>query len=876
MRGFGVSALLAFLLGCPGGDGKTNDTAGGLTGGTACDVSPAACDEDGDGFKPSENDCDDSDSSVNPGEIETCNGRDDNCDGNIDEGVGSTWYQDYDLDGFGNLEATQTACEAPEGYVENNQDCDDAQPRSYPGNEEVCDEIDNNCDGTVDEGVTTAYYADADTDGYGDPTSGVDACEEPAGYVLDNTDCDDSTSRSYPGNPEVCDTLDNDCDGMVDEGVTTTYYADVDGDGYGNILVPQDACSVPTGYAENPDDCEDSDASIHPSATELCNGVDDDCDGTTDEPDAADASTWYVDADADTYGDASTSVVDCYQPSGYVLDNTDCDDARLETNPGASEYCNGHDDDCDGSTDEDSALDAITWYRDGDGDNYGDTSVVDVECSQPAGYVAAYDDCDDTDATSFPGGVEVCDGADNDCNGVVDDAPTDGTSYYADDDADGFGDPSDSVSECAMPSGYADNDYDCDDADATEPVVADALGGSSSGSGTLASPYDALQDAIDDADSCVVAYQGTYAENIDLGGKSIDVWGVEGADYTTIDPSLSVCSVSNPLACAAAVEISSNGGATPTLHGFTVKGGTGSVESSTTSETCADSSASHGGANTCTVTTYTYCGGGIHVSGDDPVLEDLVVYDNELPDNDQASTGDYTQSWLFSYGGGVCIVDGNVSMDGVWVINNSADSGGGVYAGGSSIVSAEHTIVAENDASDGGGYLVAASSLTTNNSVVACNTATTDGGGIFTEDVSTLRVENLSFYGNESSTSGSARGADLWLGSSTTTTLLNSIVENDIATALLYGSSGTLTYNNVYNDNPSGSAYGGSLSAGTGSISMGGNFTSANCDGNARNDDWTLDPTSGAVDGGDPASAYADVDGSANDMGAFGGPNGSW
>ena len=876
MRSFGLIGAVLLLAACDGA-GKSNDTSSGLDAGAACDISPAACDEDGDGYKPSEDDCDDSDSSVNPGEVETCNGRDDNCDGAVDEGVGSAWSQDFDEDGYGNTAAAQIACEQPDGYVAIDGDCDDAQPRSFPGNVEVCDDIDNNCDGAVDEGVTTNFYADSDADNYGDATSLVQVCEAPVGYVTDNTDCDDSTSRAYPGNAEVCDTIDNDCDGRVDEGVTTLYYADVDGDGYGDILVPDDACSLPTGYSENALDCDDLAAAVNPAATELCNAIDDNCDGVIDEASAADALTWYVDADADTYGSVSASVVQCYQPAGYVLDATDCDDGRFETNPGATEFCNGFDDNCDTRTDEDSAADALSWYADTDADAFGDVGALDVECYQPAGYVADSTDCDDRDATSFPGGIEVCDGADNDCNGLVDDAPTDGTTFYADDDTDGFGDPLDWVSECALPSGYVDNDYDCNDTNGSEPVVADAIYGSSAGTGTLAAPYSSLQDAIDDASECVVALEGTYSESIDLSGKSIDVWGVMGAEYTAIDPSLSVCSTSNPTACAAAVEISSGSGAAPTLHGFTIEGGTGSATSAVTTETCADSSSSHGGSNSCSVTTYTYCGGGIAISGDDPILEDVIVYNNELPLADQASTGDYTQVWLSSYGGGICVVDGNVSLDNVWVINNYADAGGGIFVSGSAILSVAHTQISENDASDGGGLFVSEAAINLTNSVLACNSATTDGGGIFTESSANIDGENIVVYGNESAITGTARGADLWLASATGFQWINSIVENDIATSMVYGTgSATLQYNNVYNDNYSGSTYGGALAAGSGSISMGGNFVRSACDGNARNDDWTLDATSGALDAGNPAAAYSDVDGTDNDMGAYGGPGGSW
>jgi hypothetical protein len=877
MRLLTTTSLVLVLAAC-----ESNEATGKETGGTnstmsACDVSPEACDEDGDGYKPSEGDCDDNDSTVNPSAIETCNGRDDNCDGQIDEGVGSSWYEDADGDGFGDRSAGTTACEQPDGYVSNSTDCDDDDAQAFPGNPELCDGIDNNCDGVVDEGVTTTFYADSDGDSYGDPGSTASECEVPLGYVSDNTDCDDGTARAFPGNPEECDTIDNDCDGRVDEGVTTQYFADVDGDGYGDVLAPQDGCSLPTGYSANADDCDDTAASVNPAATEYCNGIDDDCDAVIDESDAADASTWYADADADSYGDAATATVSCTQPAGYVADGTDCDDTRDLSNPAATEYCNGFDDDCDGTIDEDDAADASTWYADVDADGFGNGAASDVSCYQPVGYVADSTDCDDSDVTSFPGGIEVCDGADNDCNGLVDDAPTDGTTYYADNDADGFGDVDNSVSECALPLGYVENAYDCDDSNSGEPTVADAAGGSSSGDGSSVAPFDSIQDAINAASQCVIAYPGTYTESVDLDGKSLDVWGVQGSALTTIDASLSTCSSSSPTACGAAVEIASGAGAAATLRGFTITGGSGSWSSVTTTETCADSSASHDGSNSCSVTTYTYCGGGIHVDGDDPTLEDIVVTGNTLPVVEQASTGDYSQSWLYSYGGGICVAGGIVTMTNSSVVSNYADTGGGIYVGAGGMLSLEQGIVGDNDASDGGGMAVSDATLTSNNSVWACNSASTDGGGVFLEGAATVALENTVLFGNSSSTSGSARGADVWGSSSSSFTLLNSIVENNIATALLYGTgSATLTYNDVYNGSGSGSSYGGSWAAGAGSISVGSNFVGAACDGNPWNDDWSLTGASTAIDGGDPAAAYMDVDGSANDMGAYGGPGGDW
>ena len=102
-------------------------------------------------------------------------------------------------------------------------------------------------------------------------------------------------------------------------------------------------------------DCNDGDATIYPGADEYCDSVDNDCDGTIDEPSAVDAPTWYQDGDSDTYGDESSSTKACTAPMGYIATGGDCDDANDAIYPGADEYCDGVDTDCDGTNDEDDA-----------------------------------------------------------------------------------------------------------------------------------------------------------------------------------------------------------------------------------------------------------------------------------------------------------------------------------------------------------------------------------------------------------------------------------------------------------------------------------------------------------------------------------------
>ena len=358
-------------------------------------------------------------------------------------------------------------------------DCDDTDASINPLASEVCDGIDNDCDGDIDAddsdavGLTT-YYPDADGDSYGDSSGGTDECSAPSGYTTDDTDCDDTDASVNPGATEVCDSIDNDCDGSIDEGLTTTYFPDADGDGYGDSSGGTDECSAPSGYTTDSSDCNDANASINPAASEVCDGVDNDCDGYIDAADSSvtGLTTYYADTDFDGYGDPTSSTQDCSAPSGYTVNATDCDDSVYAINPAATEICDGVDNDCDGAIDDadPSVTGQATWYVDTDGDSYGASTTSTDACSQPSGYVASSTDCDDTNAAIHPAATEVCDGFDNDCDGAIDDADssvTGLTTYYADADGDAYGNASVTSDACSTPSGYTSNATDCDDTDAS-------------------------------------------------------------------------------------------------------------------------------------------------------------------------------------------------------------------------------------------------------------------------------------------------------------------------------------------------------------------------------------------------------------------------
>jgi len=422
-------------------------------------------------------DCDDGDPAVNPAAIEECNGVDDDCDGAVDEELEALWYADADGDGFGDPASEVYGCEPAAGYTADAGDCDDANSDIHPDAQEICDTLDNDCDGSVDDASAAdaaTWYADGDGDGYGDAGASTSACEQPSGHVSDASDCDDADAAVSPAGTELCDGIDNDCDGSVDEddaGDASTWFADGDGDGYGDSGASTIACNQPSGHVVDATDCDDGAAAVNPAGTEACNGVDDDCDGSVDEDSAVDAGTWYADVDGDAYGDAASATSACSQPSGYVADATDCDDADAAVNPVATELCNGVDDDCDGSIDDDDpSLDAAsttTWYADGDGDGYGDVTSAADSCSQPSGYVGDATDCDDADAAVNPAADELCNGVDDDCDGGVDeDSAVDSNTWYADSDGDGYGDAGASIGACSQPSGYVGDATDCDDGDA--------------------------------------------------------------------------------------------------------------------------------------------------------------------------------------------------------------------------------------------------------------------------------------------------------------------------------------------------------------------------------------------------------------------------
>jgi hypothetical protein len=525
-------------------------------------------------------DCDAESPSVNPGAIEVCNDIDDNCLGGVDDVV--TGYRDADGDGYGDWNDSVSGCTVPEGYVPNDDatfDCNDTNTKVHTGAPELCDEIDNDCDNEFDE----------------DPSCG-------GGCVP---------------TPEVCDGLDNDCNGVADESGGTTYYADADGDGYGDASLPVLGCSPLPGYVASAGDCNDGDPGVHPQAEEACDEIDNDCDGDVDnledpiahavehschhaelgpfvgvqpalsdttplpnvsaphtahvvllsnslpgtvtytptatgdfaillgadvpftiedssgaeveleanEPvttcgalarlklaeleagttyrfvfgsvatpsvllivealgghehggghdEEAVGAEFFRDADGDGHGTSGVSLLACYAPDGYVTTSDDCDDSNAATYEGATESCDGLDNNCDGEIDEEGALDPRTFYRDADGDGYGNGSLVEVDCDAPDGFVAAGGDCNDAAPAVHPGAEELCNGQDDDCDGEADSGSL---RFYRDRDRDGYGNEKAATQACEAPPGYSPSPGDCNDRNASvHPAAVESCDG---------------------------------------------------------------------------------------------------------------------------------------------------------------------------------------------------------------------------------------------------------------------------------------------------------------------------------------------------------------------------------------------------------------
>jgi hypothetical protein len=529
----------------------------------------------------------------------------------------TTWYQDSDGDGYGNLAITLQNCGQPVGYVANSTDCNDAASAVNPGAVEVYNGIDDNCNNTVDEGFTPLnYYLDNDGDGVGGATFVVNVTSPGPNYTLTTGDCNDNNSNIFPGNTEICDNLDNDCDLLIDEGLTfVSYYQDLDGDSYGNASVMLSSCTPPLGYVLNSTDCQDNAATINPAAFDIPgNGIDEDCSGldapivaaqlglyeftqalaacpvladtVTAQPTNASFSiytnqggtctaaanvfnnnTWGTGSavNLNNYNEFSVQADSCFGlsltkltfthkvsnvntiPTWHLRSNVDNYAADIASDSITSNlilsdtvllgsafatlnqvtfrfYITGIS--TTGATWRNdnvslwgfiNTVQPQTFFQDSDGDGFGNANNTLLSCTLPLGYTSNNTDCNDNDSLINPL-----------------------TTWFVDADLDGFGNPNNFVTSCIQPAGTSINGLDCDDSNPQLNLVVgyyvdadgDGFGDDATGVVTCAQPANTVTIGgdCDDADSTVYPGAMELCDGIDNNcNSSID----EGLSTTT-------------------------------------------------------------------------------------------------------------------------------------------------------------------------------------------------------------------------------------------------------------------------------------------------------------------------------------------------------
>jgi hypothetical protein len=537
------------------------------------------------GYVANSTDCNDASAAVNPAAIEVFNGIDDNCNNTVDEGFTPvTYYLDNDGDGVGGNTFVVGINSPGPNYVLITGDCNDNSAVMYPGNTETCDNLDNDCDASIDEGlIFLTYFQDSDGDTYGNLSVTLSACSAPQRYVLNSTDCNDQNSAINPGAQDIPGNgIDEDCSGLdapivaaqlglyeftqasgcpvLANTVTTqpanasfSIYTNVGGsctaaanvfnnntwnttgtinlNNYNEFSVQADSCfglsltklafthkvsnvnTIPTWHLRSSVDNFANDiASDSITTNNILNdtvmlgaafsnlnqvtfrfyitGIS--TSGATWRNDnvslwgfinSVQPQTFYADTDGDGFGDAANTLLSCTLPAGYSTNNTDCDDSNAQINPNTIWFLDGdqdgfgnpnntitscltppgavlNGDDCDDTNNQLNLVDM--YYVDADGDGFGDEATGVETCAQPANTVTVGGDCDDANDQIYPGAVEICDNEDNNCDGNTDEGLPSIT-YYEDLDEDGFGSNVSLVSCDSLGLGYSLETGDCDD-----------------------------------------------------------------------------------------------------------------------------------------------------------------------------------------------------------------------------------------------------------------------------------------------------------------------------------------------------------------------------------------------------------------------------
>ena len=806
-------------------------------------------DSDGDGYPSNSEeseelywDCNDSNDTVHPGATDTVgDGVDNNCDG-VD-GV------DIDRDG--------RASEASGG-----DDCDDIDPDTWPGAAEQVDCEDDDCDGLIDEGTATS---DDDGDGWcegADLGAGVTCCALAAPGDCDDTsavlnlddvdgdgastcdgDCADADPAIGPGAAEVCDGLDDDCDGVVP-------LAEIDGDLDGSPAC--DDCDDASAWLDQLDvdgdgvttcdgDCNDSNAGVYPGALEIPgNGLDDDCvggeavdvdgdgavAGLADCDDADPQVFWGApevldckDNDCDGAIDEGTATADddgdgacegydfgagpvCCDGSvpgdcddGSLASNIadtdgdgvttcalppDCDDVNASRLPGGAEVCDGADNDCDGIIPADEVDadgdgfagcagdcddgDPLATPADADGDGYSTcNSPADCDDSDPTvewddvdgdGQSTCEGDCDDNLATTWLGAPELCDGLDGACDGAsADEADDDGDGFrlcdgdcddaapgtwpgapelcdLVDNDCDGTVDEGTSSDQDG--DGFYPCQGDCDDADPTRsPALTEACDGVDNDCDLVVPAVEANDDAdgyricegdCDDTDDLVNPSAADLCDGADndcdgvVDGTCLSCTFDVSTDFAALQAAVTAASPGDSI-CVLPGTYTGNLDLQGKALDLVSRGGLflTTLDGGSTGSTLTLVGPGAGGLiQGFTITGgFGAMGGGIHVDGASPTLRHLVVSGN-------GATFD---------GGGIYLSGGAPDLLDVQVLGNDADYGGGLYAQGASLSLTDVTLEGNEASYNGGGLWLEAGTAVLTNVDVSGNTALVDGGG---------------------------------------------------------------------------------------------------------------------------------------------------